>query len=138
MLEYLLLRPRDSVFFDGRHGGNWRFVVLDEAHVYKGAKGIEIAMLLRRLKDRVVGGGESGRLRCIATSATLGGRGGRDDFPQVADFASRLFGEPFLWKEAVPRQQDVVEAARVPFGAKLQVGGGRGGTPRYTKNCGWL
>jgi ATP-dependent helicase YprA (DUF1998 family) len=49
MLEYLLLRPADNVFFDGIYAGEWRFIVLDEAHTYSGAKGIEMAMLLRRL-----------------------------------------------------------------------------------------
>ncbi len=29
MLEYLLLRPADSPFFDGEHARRWRFVVLD-------------------------------------------------------------------------------------------------------------
>jgi len=56
MLEYLLLRPDDSVFFDGEYAKDWRFVVVDEAHTFTGAKGIEMAMLLRRLKDRVVDG----------------------------------------------------------------------------------
>ena len=70
MLEYLLLRPQDNVFFDGEYSKNWKFIVLDEAHTYTGAKGIEMAMLLRRLKDRVVRS-DPGRLQCIATSATL-------------------------------------------------------------------
>ncbi|MCK4470446.1 MAG: DEAD/DEAH box helicase, partial [Anaerolineae bacterium] len=56
MLEYLLLRPDDHVFFDGEYARHWRFLVIDEAHTYTGAKGIEMAMLLRRLKDRVVEG----------------------------------------------------------------------------------
>jgi ATP-dependent helicase YprA (DUF1998 family) len=34
MLEYLLLRPADSPLFDGPNAGRWRFIVLDEAHVY--------------------------------------------------------------------------------------------------------
>ena len=49
MLEYLLLRPADMDLFEGKHGGHWRFVVLDEAHVYDGAKAEEVGMLLRRL-----------------------------------------------------------------------------------------
>lgn len=89
MLEYLLIRPKDSNLFGG---GHWRFLVLDEVHTYSGALGIEIAMLLRRLKERVVQS-ESGRLQCIATSATLGG--GAEDFPKIAKFASDLFGEQF-------------------------------------------
>ncbi len=112
MLEYLLLRPQDCEFFDGDTGGQWRFIVMDEAHVYDGASGIEIAMLLRRLKDRVVHR-KSGRLRCLATSATLGR--GREDFPAVAAFAKELFGEVFEWVDDDPARQDVVEATRVPM-----------------------
>lgn len=109
MLEYLLLRPEDCEFFDGDTGRYWRFIALDEAHIYDGATGIEIAMLLRRLKDRVVRS-ESGRIRCIATSATLGS--GSENSLAVARFAAELFGERFEWKEDDPQRQDVVEATR--------------------------
>lgn len=109
MLEYLLLRPRDNTFFDGPDARYWRFIVLDEAHVYDGASGIEIAMLLRRLKDRVVQS-EKGRLCCLATSATLGR--GAADYPAVVTFAAELFGEPFEWDVGVSDRQDVVEAIR--------------------------
>lgn len=89
MLEYLLIRPQDSNLFEGSH---WRFLVLDEVHSYSGALGVEIAMLLRRLKERVVQSVPQ-KLQCIATSATLGG--GEKDFPKIAKFAADLFGEPF-------------------------------------------
>jgi len=114
MLEYLLLRPQDCEFFDGETGKHWRFLVLDEAHVYDGASGIEMAMLLRRLKDRVVRS-EPGRLRCLATSATLGR--GREDFAAVTAFAAELFGERFEWLDDDPDRQDVVAAARLPMAA---------------------
>ncbi|NJM39930.1 MAG: DEAD/DEAH box helicase [Anaerolineae bacterium] len=42
MLEYLLLRPNDSPLFDGQNAQTWRYIVLDEAHQYRGAKGIEM------------------------------------------------------------------------------------------------
>ena len=113
MLEYLLMRPDDCPFFDGETGAHWRFIVLDEAHTYDGASGIEIAMLLRRLKDRVVTSAV-GRLRCMATSATLGGQA---DFPRAAAFASSLFGECFDWMPDNPQRQDVVQATRVPTAA---------------------
>jgi len=128
MLEYLLLRPKDSEFFDGDTGQFWRFIALDEAHIYDGASGIEIAMLLRRLKDRVVGS-EPGRLRCIATSATLGR--GREDFPAVARFASEIFGEPFEWQEASPNRQDVVEGTRERM-AELDAPWGKGSGRLYS------
>lgn len=110
MLEYLLLRPEDCEFFDGATGKHWRFLVLDEAHIYDGASGIELAMLLRRLKDRVVGS-EQNRLRCIATSATLGK--GREDFPEAVTFASNLFSEEFAWQNNDLQCQDVIESTRL-------------------------
>ena len=48
MLEYLLLRPQDMDLFDAGEQSRWRFLVVDEAHVYDGTQGAEIAMLLRR------------------------------------------------------------------------------------------
>lgn len=110
MLEYLLLRPADNSFFDGDTATRWKFIALDEAHIYNGAIGIEIAMLLRRLKDRVVKS-EPGRLQLVATSATLGR--GEKDFPAVVEFASNLFGEKFEWVEGDTSRQDVVQATRV-------------------------
>lgn len=95
MLEYLLIRPVDSRLFGG---GHWRFLVLDEVHTYSGALGVEIAMLLRRLKERVAQS-EQGKLQCIATSATLGG--GEKDFPKIASFASDLFGESFKAEDII-------------------------------------
>ena len=110
MLEYLLLRPADNAFFDGVNAQSWKFIALDEAHIYNGAIGIEIAMLLRRLKDRVVRS-EPGRLQMIATSATLGR--GEQDFPEVVAFTSHLFGERFEWDPEDTNRQDVVKATRV-------------------------
>jgi len=110
MLEYLLLRPIDSELFDGPSGRHWRFVVVDEAHVYDGAAGAELAMLLRRLKDRVVHS-EARRIRMIATSATLGH--GRDDYPAVVSYASELLGEPVEWDMHDPERQDVIAAQYV-------------------------
>ncbi len=128
MLEYLLLRPEDCEFFDGIKGEHWRYIVLDEAHIYDGASGIELAMLLRRLKDRIMKS-EPGRLRCIATSATLGR--GRHDFPVAVEFASNLFGEKFEWNEHDEQYQDVIDATRQPPAA-LGVTWGEGSVQLYT------
>jgi superfamily II DNA/RNA helicase len=109
MLEYLLLRPYDSPFFDGNNAKHWKYLVLDEAHIYNGASGIEMGMLIRRLKDRVSSEGK-GHLRCIATSATLGNED--RDLPEVAKFAANLFDEPFEWVDADDQKQDVVKGVR--------------------------
>ncbi len=120
MLEYLLLRPEDCELFDGTTGRHWRFVILDEAHIYDGASGIEVGMLLRRLKDRVCAT-ESHRIQCMATSATLGR--GRADFPAAVDFARHLFGEPFEWDDVDNLRQDVVEAIRQPLASWAEIWG---------------
>ncbi len=95
MLEYLLIRPDDSELFDDDRGQHWQFIVLDEAHQYRGAKGMEMGMLVRRLKQRLQAGGREHPFRCIATSATLSSGEGLEDRESVARFSSTLFGEVF-------------------------------------------
>lgn len=112
MLEYLLLRPAASPLFDGETGKHWRFIVLDEAHVYDGANATEMAMLLRRVQDRVAGE-KHGKIQAIATSATLGK--GREDYPQVTEFANKLFNKPFVWNEENINEQDIVGADMLPL-----------------------
>ena len=112
MLEYLLLRPADVELFEGKHGGHWRFVVLDEAHVYDGAKAEEVGMLLRRLRERVGRGHADAAFQAIATSATVG------DHPRaVTDFAAKLFDAPFEWVDGDPARQDLVTAERIDIPA---------------------
>lgn len=107
MLEYLLLRPLDMDLFATGAESNWRFIVVDEAHVYDGTQGAEIAMLLRRVRDRVA---PDRAIQCIATSATVGGD---SDPTAVTRFASSLFGESFEWQQDDPTRQDIVMARRV-------------------------
>lgn len=111
MLEYLLLRPADSSLFDGPSGERWRFLALDEIHVYGGAEGTEIGMLLRRVRDRVIES-RRGVLQCFGTSATLGR--GESDYPDLVAFAEALFDEPFEWT-GDPARQDVIGATRKPL-----------------------
>ncbi len=110
MLEYLLMRPADTAFFDGPTGDHWRAIVLDEAHVYGGAKGTEVGMLMRRLKDRITRAHQA-PMQCFATSATLGG--GPKDYPELVGYASALFSETFAWDPDDPGEQDVVDAKRL-------------------------
>jgi hypothetical protein len=92
MLEYLLLRPNDAHLF--AYPADWRYIVLDEAHSYSGAQGIEVAYLIRRLKQRL--GKQPGDLVCIGTSATL-----TDDPKQAIEFAKTLFGESFTTEDII-------------------------------------
>lgn len=99
MLEYLLIRPDDSPLFDNGRARWWTFLVIDEAHQYRGSKGIEMGMLIRRLKRRLREGGRAEPFRCIATSATIAG--GESDKPLVTKFAIDLFGENFLEEDVI-------------------------------------
>ena len=105
MLEYLLLRPIDTPLFSGP----WRFIVVDEAHSYRGAKGSEVALLLRRVRDRVKGPRRK-PLQYVATSATLGDD--KDETLQkVQAFCTDFFDAPFT-------ESDIVQAvtSHVPLG----------------------
>lgn len=97
MLEHLLFRPGDDVLFTQ---SNFKFVVLDEAHVYGGAVGIETALLMGRLKARLGGS----KPQFILTSATLGDQS-EDSKERVVDFASKLTGCNF-------KQENIVYAYR--------------------------
>lgn len=88
MLEYLLERPVDASIFEN---ARLKFLVLDEAHAYRGVQSTEIAFLIRRVKDRL----SLERLTCIATSATLGKKGDPESRAKVRQFASNLFDEVF-------------------------------------------
>ncbi len=102
MLEYLMLRPEDNVFFDGKYANDWRYVVLDEAHTYTGSTGIEVSMLLRRLQAKLRPNLEK-ELQFFLTSATLGSEESNDE---VVQFAKNLTSQEFL-------TQNIVRATRI-------------------------
>jgi len=83
MLEHLLIKPENKQLFGKPEENHWKFIVLDEAHMYSGAKGSEVSILIRRLKKIL----ERDKLRFILTSATLGEK---DDDKKVVEFANEL------------------------------------------------
>ena len=86
MLEYMMLRPKDDAVFSG---AKLKFIVLDEAHIYKGATGMETSLLMRRLRARI---SEPDSVQYILTSATLGGPDADGD---ILSFAEKLCGVAF-------------------------------------------
>ena len=84
MLEHLLIRPDNNRAILGPESSkNWKFLVLDEAHVYGGARGSEVSMLLRRLRAF----SKPRKLIHILTSATLGSE---NENEEAALFANNL------------------------------------------------
>src|SRR6185437_4400624 len=68
MLELLMTRQNklDQTVIENAQGLD--FIVLDELHTYRGRQGADVAMLVRRLRDRLC---RHGVPLCIGTSATM-------------------------------------------------------------------
>lgn len=90
MAELLLTRQDDLDAKVISNAKGLEFIVLDELHTYRGRQGADVAILVRRLRNRC---SPDGAPICIGTSATMATEGsdaGRAE--AVADVASRLFG----------------------------------------------
>ena len=91
MMAELLLTRQDSL--DTKvieNASGLDFIVLDELHTYRGRQGADVAILVRRLRNRCT---PDKAPICIGTSATMTSEGSNANRTQaVADVASRLFG----------------------------------------------
>ena len=91
MLEYMLMRPLERPIFDAtrqwlnQNPDERLLLVIDEAHLYRGAAGAEVALLIRRLQARL--GLSHERLQVICTSASF------SDSDAACDFAAALAGK---------------------------------------------
>jgi superfamily II DNA/RNA helicase len=89
MLELILTRFEDIDRRVVDHCRGLEFLVLDELHTYRGRQGADVAMLVRRIRERM----QTENLVCIGTSATMSSADREDDRNQtVANVASLLFG----------------------------------------------
>jgi hypothetical protein len=110
MLEYMLIRPQERALV-GETTRELRFLTVDELHVYRGRQGADVAMLLRRLRQR------AGRpnLQCAATSATIATGGDRATRrAQIAEVGSRLFGVPIAPHNVIDETLERVAQVPVP------------------------
>ncbi len=116
MLEYMLVRPIEADIF--AQTKQWLAaahdhvltLVLDEAHTYSGARGSEVAYLIRRLYQRLDVGPD--QVRCIATSASLGDT--PEELERVRRFAGNLFAHPADRFTVVRAQVQQESAAALP------------------------
>lgn len=92
MLEYMLMRPIERRIFDltrefyHKNPSEKFLVVLDEAHLYRGAAGAEVGLLLRRLRDRL--DISQDRFQVICTTASF------NDHGYAPEFCAQLSGLP--------------------------------------------
>jgi len=91
MLEYMLMRPLERPVFDltrawlDANPDEKFLLVVDEAHLYRGAGGAEVALLIRRLRSRLHLPPE--RLQVICTSASF------KDAEAARTFGAQLTGK---------------------------------------------
>jgi ATP-dependent helicase YprA (DUF1998 family) len=87
MAELILTRPDERQLVEAARG--LRFLVMDELHTYRGRQGADVALLIRRLRNRV----SSELLQYVGTSATMAGGGNFDQQrKEVSAIASKFFG----------------------------------------------
>ena len=114
MLEYMLMRQREANIWDKTKtwleeaSDNKLLIVLDEAHMYRGSAGGEIALLLERLFSRL--GISTDRVQFILTTASMP----QNEQTAINDFYSGLTGKAsnsceFLFgaKEELPDEQEI-------------------------------
>ena len=114
MLEFMLMRQREATIWDKTKEwlrasqDNKLLIVLDEAHMYRGSAGGEIALLLERLLSRL--GITKDKVQFILTTASMP----QDDKKAIDDFYSGLTGKEaasyiFLngSKEELPENSEV-------------------------------
>lgn len=91
MLEYMLMRPLERPIFDAtrvwlkENPNENLLLVLDEAHLYRGASGAEVSLLVRRLRSRLDIPPE--RLQVICTSASF------ENAEYASTFGAKLTGK---------------------------------------------
>ena len=91
MLELLMTRQSDLDRAVIENARGLDFIVLDELHTYRGRQGADVAMLVRRLRDRLC----TTPPICIGTSATMASEGGdAERAAAVSRVASKLFASP--------------------------------------------
>ena len=89
MLELILTRFDEVDCRVVDHCQGLEFLILDELHTYRGRQGADVALLVRRIRERL----QANELVCIGTSATMSSTGSLADRNKtVAEVASKLFG----------------------------------------------
>ncbi len=98
MLELILTRYENVDRRVVEHCKGLNFLILDELHTYRGRQGADVALLVRRLRERL----QADEMLCIGTSATMSSTGSADDqMKTVAEVSSKLFGTPITANDII-------------------------------------
>lgn len=128
MLELIMTRhnPPDQAVI--KHAAGLRFLVLDELHTYRGRQGADVALLVRRVRERL-----NANLLCVGTSATMTTEGTSIDRSRVvAEVASRLFGSVVKPENVVTETLERVTPSEImPQDLALAISNGVPDSPSY-------
>lgn len=125
MLELIMTRFNTTDEAVRQHAQGLRFLVLDELHTYRGRQGADVAMLVRRVRERF-----NTDLLCIGTSATMASEGGAQDRNRVvAAVASRLFGSPVKPENVITESLALVTDPETPTDRESLAAAIRKGVP---------
>lgn len=122
MLEYMLIRPRERKIWDetkawlDSNKNNKLLFVIDEAHMYRGSSGGEVALLIRRLFHRL--GISRERVQFILTTASMPSKD-EADREYVHNFANRLSandsGDSFVYLTGEREDISVDKMQDIPY-----------------------
>lgn len=93
MLEYMMIREREASIWEStktwlhKHPNEKLLFVLDEAHMYRGSAGGEVALLIRRLFNTL--GIDRSRVQFILTTASMP----KNSDEEIQSFANALTGD---------------------------------------------
>ena len=121
MLEYMLLRPREAKIWDETK--NWLktnpdnklLFIIDEAHMYRGSSGGEVALLIRRLFHKL--GIPRDRVQFILTTASMPDTSSEDRVKVISfarDLTSATNSSHFCYLTG--EQEDVVGMQKYDIG----------------------
>ncbi|ACB54342.1 unknown [Crocosphaera subtropica ATCC 51142] len=113
MLELMLTRVHEDKLVASP---DLKFLILDELHTYRGRQGADVALVIRKLKQRC-----GKPLLCIGTSATMSTEGTRANRQQtVAEVASKLFGVEIKSEQVIDETLEKAIARPYPTVSELQ------------------
>lgn len=111
MLELVMTRFLPTDVAIRNHAAGLRFLVLDELHTYRGRQGADVAMLVRRIRERF-----NEQLLCIGTSATMASEGDTANRARVvARVATRLFGVVVKPENVITETLEPVTSSAAPI-----------------------
>jgi len=123
MLELLMTRQKEDDREVMANARGLEFLVLDELHTYRGRQGADVAMLMRRVRDRLC---PENHPVCIGTSATMASEGDAEARAvAVAEVATKLFatqiGASSVISETLERATEAtVDVGRASLAAAIE------------------